>query len=101
MGAIDRFQNHDKVLVVGGGVGGMRTALDLAESGRNVVLIDSANAIGGLMTKLDRTFPTNNCDLCTISPNMSEENRNQRIDLKPLTRLAGLEGEVGEFTATL
>ncbi len=101
MGATDRFQNHDKVLVVGGGVGGMRTALDLAEAGRNVVLIDSANAIGGLMTKLDRTFPTNNCDLCTISPNMSEENRSERIDLKPLTRLVALEGEVGRFTATL
>ena len=101
MGSTDRFQNHDKVLVVGGGVGGMRTALDLAESGRNVVLIDSANAIGGLMTRLDRTFPTNNCDLCTISPTMSEENRNQRIELKPLTRLAGLAGEVGAFTATL
>jgi heterodisulfide reductase subunit A2 len=101
MGSTDRFQNHDKVLVVGGGVGGMRTALDLAEAGRNVVLIDSANAIGGLMTKLDRTFPTNNCDLCTISPHMSEENRSQRIDLKPLTRIVGLEGQVGQFTATL
>ena len=96
-----RFQTHDKVLVVGGGVGGMRTALDLAEAGKNVVLIDTANAIGGLMTQLDRTFPTNNCDLCTISPNMSEENRNQRIDLMTLTSLEKLDGEAGNFTATL
>ena len=62
-----RFEDSDKVLVVGGGVGGMRTAMDLAAAGKNAVLIDAANAIGGLMTQLDRTFPTNNCDLCTLS----------------------------------
>ncbi len=96
-----QFQSRDKVLVVGGGVGGMRTALDLAEAGRDVVLIDTANAIGGLMTQLDRTFPTNNCDLCTISPTMSEENRNRHIDLMTLTRIEELKGEAGNFTATL
>ena len=101
METIERFQTYEKILVVGGGVGGMRTALDLAEAGKNVVLIDSANAIGGLMTQLDRTFPTNNCDLCTISPTMSEENRLRRIQLKTLTRLTGLAGEAGNFTATL
>ncbi|MEJ2038493.1 MAG: FAD-dependent oxidoreductase [Desulfosarcinaceae bacterium] len=101
MQTIERFQTYEKILVVGGGVGGMRAALDLAEAGKNVVLIDSANAIGGLMTQLDRTFPTNNCDLCTISPTMSEENRNRRIQLKTLTRLVSLDGEAGSFTATL
>ena len=101
METTERFQTRNKVLVVGGGVGGIRTALDLAEAGRNVVMIDSANAIGGLMTHLDRTFPTNNCDLCTISPNMSEENRSRHIDLMTLTRIAQLEGDAGDFTATL
>ncbi|MFO8111977.1 MAG: FAD-dependent oxidoreductase, partial [Desulfosalsimonadaceae bacterium] len=63
---------NQTVLVIGGGVGGIRAALDLAESRRDVVLIDKAYAIGGLMTRLDRTFPTNNCDLCTVSPHLSE-----------------------------
>ncbi|BCL60220.1 hypothetical protein DGMP_09130 [Desulfomarina profundi] len=59
---------NDKVLVVGGGLGGIRTALDLAEAEKNVILVDNDYTIGGLMTQLDRTFPTNNCDLCTLAP---------------------------------
>ncbi len=89
------------VLVIGGGVGGMKTAMDLSESGRDVVLIDQAAAIGGLMTRLDRTFPTNDCDLCTISPNLSENAREKHIDVLPLTQLTGVSGQAGDFTATL
>lgn len=80
---------------------GIRTALDLAEAQKNVVLIEKANAIGGLMTLLDRTFPTNNCDLCTLSSTLSETNRNQYIQLMPLTRIVQLSGEAGAFTAVL
>ncbi|MBI5602303.1 MAG: CoB--CoM heterodisulfide reductase iron-sulfur subunit A family protein [Deltaproteobacteria bacterium] len=101
MKTADRLQNGDRVLVIGGGIGGIRTALDLAEAKKNVVLIDQANAIGGLMTLLDRTFPTNNCDLCTISSTLSETNRNQYIQLMPLTRITQLNGQAGEFTAVL
>ena len=90
-----------KVLVIGGGVGGIRAALDLAESRRNVILIDTSYSIGGLMTRLDRTFPTNNCDLCTISPHLSENSRQVYLDLMPMTRLEGLTGEAGQFKATL
>jgi len=89
------------VLVIGGGVGGMKAAMDLSEAGRDVVLIDQAAAIGGLMTRLDRTFPTNNCDLCTISPNLSENAREKHIDVLPLAQLTGLTGAAGDFTATL
>ncbi|WP_244154343.1 FAD-dependent oxidoreductase [Desulfospira joergensenii] len=89
------------MLVIGGGVGGIRAALDLAESRRDVVLIDRSYSIGGLMTQLDRTFPTNNCDLCTVSPYLSQGSREARLDLKPMTRLDRLEGEAGKFTATL
>lgn len=101
MKTADPIQTCDRVLVIGGGVGGIRTALDLAEAQKNVVLIDKANAVGGLMTLLDRTFPTNNCDLCTLSPTLSESNRNQYIQLMTLTRITRLEGEAGRFTATL
>ena len=82
-------------------MGGIRTALDLAEAGKNVVLVDTANAIGGLMTQLDRTFPTNNCDLCTFSPNMSEGKPQPAHRTDDLDPGDGLEGEAGDFTATL
>jgi heterodisulfide reductase subunit A len=94
-------RSSDKVLVVGGGMGGIRTALDLAESGRGVILVDTAPSIGGLMTRLDRTFPTNNCDLCTLSPNLSESGRSARIRLMTLTEVSALAGDAGDFTVTL
>ncbi len=93
--------NGRSVLVIGGGVGGIRAALDLAESCRNVILIDKSYSIGGLMTQLDRTFPTNNCDLCTISPHLSENTRQIHLDLQPMTQLEELTGEAGNFMATL
>jgi heterodisulfide reductase subunit A len=89
------------VLVIGGGVGGIKTAMDLSEAGRDVVLIDKAPSIGGLMTRLDRTFPTNNCDLCAPFPVVSESGRQEHIELLPLTELSALEGDAGDFTATL
>jgi heterodisulfide reductase subunit A len=92
---------NNKVLVIGGGVGGIKAALDLAEAGRDVVLIDKAPAIGGLMTQLDRTFPTNNCDLCTLSPHLAESGRRLHIELLPLTELLALEGQAGDFKVTL
>jgi len=90
-----------KVLVVGGGVGGIRAALDIAESGGDAVLVDNAYSIGGLMTQLDRTFPTNNCDLCTLSPHLSESGRELHIDLKTMTAVTGIRGEAGAFEVTL
>jgi heterodisulfide reductase subunit A len=96
-----KFQSSNKVLVVGGGMGGIRAALDLAETGRDVVLIDKDFAIGGLMTQLDRTFPTNNCDLCTLSPHLSESGRKLHIQLMTMTQLSSLTGEAGHFTAAL
>ena len=96
-----RSQSSNKVLIVGGGMGGIRAALDLAEAGRDVVLIDKHYSIGGLMAKLDRTFPTNNCDLCTLSPHLSETGRRLHIELMAMTELSNLEGEAGSFNATL
>jgi heterodisulfide reductase subunit A len=82
-------------------MGGIRAAMDLAEAGRDVVLIDKAYAIGGLMAKLDRTFPTNNCDLCTLSPHLSESSRQLHIELMTMTELDNLEGDAGKFKASL
>ena len=93
-------QNH-KVLVVGGGLGGKRTALDLAEAEKDVVLVDKDYTIGGLMTQLDRTFPTNNCDLCTIAPHLSESNRQEHIELMTMTSVENVAGKKGDFSVTL
>jgi heterodisulfide reductase subunit A len=54
---------HGSVLVVGGGIAGMQSALDLAESGYYVYLVERSTAIGGLMAQLDKTFPTNDCTM--------------------------------------
>ncbi len=97
----NRPQQSNKVLVVGGGLGGIRTALDLAEAEKDVILIDRAPTIGGLMTQLDRTFPTNNCDLCTISPHLSETNRQEHIELLEMTAVENVKGKKGNFTVTL
>lgn len=93
--------SNNKVLVIGGGVGGIRAALDLAEAGRNVVMIDKNYALGGLMTRLDRTFPTNNCDMCTLSPHLSENGRESRIQFLSMTQLTAVEGEAGNFKVSL
>lgn len=92
---------NNPILVIGGGVGGIKTAMDLSEAQKDVLLIDKAASIGGLMTQLDRTFPTNNCDLCTISPRLSSGARQKHIDLMPLTQLTGVEGHAGDFTVAL
>ena len=94
-------QHNNRVLVIGGGMGGIRTALDLAEAEKNVILVDKAYAIGGLMTQLDRTFPTNNCDLCTLSPHLSESSRQEYIELLAMTTVKDVKGEKGNFTVTL
>ncbi len=92
---------NNKVLVVGGGLGGIRTALDLAEAEKDVVLVDKDFTIGGLMTQLDRTFPTNNCDLCTIAPHLSESNRREHIELMTMTSVEKVTGTKGNFSVTL
>ncbi len=94
-------QKNNKVLVIGGGMGGLRSTLDLAATGRDAILIDKDSSIGGLMTMLDRTFPTNNCDLCTLSSTLSETGRQKHIQLKTLTQLEDLKGEAGNFKVTL
>ena len=67
-------------MVVGGGIGGMQAALDLAESGIKVHFVERSSAIGGRMTQLDKTFPTNECAMCVVSPKLVECGRHLDID---------------------
>ena len=69
------------VMVVGGGIAGMQASLDLAESGFKVYLVETKSAIGGHMAQLDKTFPTNDCAMCTISPKLVDVGRHINIEL--------------------
>lgn len=88
------------VLVVGGGISGMQSALDLANSGLKVYLIESSPAIGGKMAQLDKTFPTNDCSMCIVSPKLVEVGRHRNIELLTHSDLTRLDGDPGNFTAT-
>lgn len=85
------------VAVIGGGIGGMQAALDLANSGLKVYLVESSTAIGGHMAQLDKTFPTNDCSMCTISPKLIEVDKHENIEILTKTEVLGLEGEPGSF----
>ena len=89
------------VLVVGGGIGGVQTSLDLAESGFKVYMVESKASIGGVMSQLDKTFPTNDCSMCILSPKLVEAARHPMISMMTLTEVMGVEGEAGNFTVTL
>jgi len=65
------------VLVVGAGISGIQASLDLADSGYLVYLADKNSAIGGVMAQLDKTFPTNDCSMCIISPKLVEAGRHE------------------------
>jgi heterodisulfide reductase subunit A-like polyferredoxin len=89
------------VLVVGGGIGGVQASLDLAESGYYVYLLDASPAIGGVMAQLDKTFPTNDCSMCILSPKLVEAGRHLNIQIIPSADLLSLKGEPGHFKAEI
>ncbi len=107
MSAKDETQRRGGVLVVGAGIAGMQASLVLAEMGFKVHLLDRAPAIGGFMPLLDRTFPTNTCGLCFMSPTppalcpFIECSRHPLIELVPYAEVEGLEGGPGEFQASI
>jgi heterodisulfide reductase subunit A len=89
------------VMVVGGGVAGLQAALDLADSGYSVYLIEKSGAIGGAMAQLDKTFPTNDCSMCIIAPKLVECGRHANITLMTLSEVTGIIGTAGNFTVTV
>lgn len=92
---------HGSVLVVGGGVGGIQASLDLAESGFRAYLVESAPSIGGLMAMLDKTFPTNDCSMCILSPKLVEAGQHPNIEIMSYADLEKVEGGPGDFKVTL
>jgi heterodisulfide reductase subunit A len=93
--------NRGDVMVVGGGISGIQAALDLAETGLKVYLVEKSPAIGGKMAQLDKTFPTNDCSMCIESPKFIECSRHPNIEILTYTEVERVEGEAGDFRVTL
>ncbi|GFN23608.1 FAD-dependent oxidoreductase [Thermanaeromonas sp. C210] len=85
------------VLVAGGGIAGMQAALDLANAGYLVHLVTESPSIGGKMTQLDKTFPTNECAMCLLGPRMTDTLNHPNIRLYTCSSLEGVEGSRGNF----
>ena len=93
--------NMGDIMVVGGGISGIQAALDLSASGYKVYLVEKSPTIGGKMSQLDKSFPTNDCSMCIESPKFIETDRQPNIELMTYTDVDSLEGGPGEFTVTL
>ena len=89
------------VLVIGAGIAGIQSTLDLAEAGVPVILVDRKPSIGGIMAGLDKNFPTLDCSICIQAPVMSEAMSHPNVTVKALTEVIGVSGEVGNFTVKL
>ena len=90
---------HKQALVIGGGIAGIQASLDLAEAGTEVFLVERGPSIGGRMAQLDKTFPTNDCAMCILSPKLVEVSEHPNINLLTNGELLALEGDAPEFTA--
>ncbi|MCK4780432.1 MAG: CoB--CoM heterodisulfide reductase iron-sulfur subunit A family protein, partial [Candidatus Lokiarchaeota archaeon] len=88
-------------LVIGGGIAGIQTSLDLTELGFKVYLVEKTPSIGGRMAQLDKTFPTNDCSLCILAPKMVEVFRNPNIELMTYHEVQKVSGKLGNFVVTV
>jgi NADH:ubiquinone oxidoreductase subunit E len=89
------------VLVVGAGIAGIQASLDLANSGYRVYLVEQSPTIGGTMAQLDKTFPTNDCSMCIVSPKLVECARHPNIELLTYAEVEKVQGEAGRFLVSV
>ncbi len=94
-------EKADKVIVIGGGIAGIQAALDLANSGIKTYIVEKSPSIGGRMAQLDKTFPTNDCSMCILSPKLVEAGRHPNITILTHSELTDLQGEEGDFRAKI
>ena len=90
-----------KALVIGGGIAGIQAALDIADAGQKVVLVEKEPSIGGHMAQLDKTFPTLDCSACILSPKMVDVSQHPNITLLTYSEVEKVEGYIGNFTVTI
>ena len=86
-----------KALVIGGGVAGIQAALDLADTGYKVYLVEKEPSIGGMMARIDKTFPTMDCSICILAPKMSDVEHHPNIELLANSEVAEVKGHIGNF----
>lgn len=90
-----------RALVIGGGVAGIQAALDIADAGHPVILVEREPSIGGRMAGLSETFPTLDCSQCILTPRMVEVGQHPNITLMSYSEVEAVEGYLGNFTATI
>ena len=90
-----------RALVIGGGIAGIQTALDIAEAGFPVDIVEKEPTIGGKMAQIDKTFPTLDCAACILTPKMVDAAQNENIDILAYAQVEKVEGFVGNFTVTI
>jgi len=88
-----------KALIIGGGVAGIQAALDLADTGYKVYLVEKEPSIGGRMAQIDKTFPTMDCSICILAPKMSDAGRHPKIELLTNSEVIEVTGYIGNFRA--
>jgi heterodisulfide reductase subunit A len=92
---------NNATLIVGGGIAGIQAALDIADSGRTVYLVEKTPSIGGHMARFDKTFPTLDCAACILTPKMVQVGKHANIKLMPCTEVEEVTGFVGNFKVKL
>ena len=90
-----------RALVIGGGIAGIQTALDIAEAGFEVDIVEKQPTIGGKMTQIDKTFPTLDCAACILTPKMVEANAHEKIHIYTYSEVEHVSGFVGDFTVDI
>lgn len=85
------------VMIVGGGVAGIQSALDLADSGYFVYLVEKTPAVGGAMSQLDKTFPTIDCSMCILAPYLVTAGRHPNIEMITYAEVLSVDGQPGNF----
>ncbi len=92
---------HPATLVVGGGIAGIQAALEIADSGYHVYLVERDPSIGGHMAQFDKTFPTLDCSACILTPKMVSAGNHRNITLLTWSEVEQVDGYVGNFTVTI
>jgi len=93
--------SRDRILIIGGGIAGIQGALDAANAGAKVTLVEKSPTVGGKMSVLDKNFPTLDCSICIESPKMSEVALNPNIELLTMAEVQSVEGKAGDFRVTI
>ncbi|MFH2011252.1 MAG: CoB--CoM heterodisulfide reductase iron-sulfur subunit A family protein [Pseudomonadota bacterium] len=89
------------VLVIGGGVGGVQAALDIAEEGYKVYVVEKTLSIGGIMAQLDKTFPTMDCSICILGPKLVDAGKHASIELITNAEIKSITGKAGDFNVAV